>query len=85
MIEIKEGPQWFVSKLDLEGISEDDRAALVMILHSTAGQPYSDLNIALDRDAILDYYFNQGYPGRQLRLRFHARPLKPSMWTSSSS
>jgi len=63
LVEIKEGPQWFVSTLDLEGISEDDRAALVMILHSTAGQPYSDLDIALDRDAILDYFFNQGYPG----------------------
>ncbi len=62
LIEIKEGPQWFVSALDLEGISEDDRAALEMILHSTAGQPYSDLDVALDRDAILDYYFNQGYP-----------------------
>jgi len=63
LVEIKEGPQWFVSTLDLEGISEDDRAALVMILHSTAGQPYSDLDIALDRDTILDYFFNQGYPG----------------------
>ena len=62
LVEIKEGPQWFVSALDLEGVSENDRAALVLILHSTAGQPYSDLDIALDRDAILDYYFNQGYP-----------------------
>lgn len=62
LIEIKEGPQWFVSRLDLEGVSETDRAALLMLLHSTAGQPYSDLDIALDRDAILDYYFNQGYP-----------------------
>ncbi len=62
LVEINEGPQWFVSTLDLEGVSETDRAALVMILHSTAGQPYSDLDIALDRDAILDYYFNQGYP-----------------------
>ena len=61
-IDIKEGPQWFVSALDLAGISEDDRDALLLILHSTAGQPYSDLDVALDRDAILDYYFNQGYP-----------------------
>ena len=62
LVEIKEGPQWFVSALDLEGISKDDQAALTTILRSTSGQPYSDLNLARDRDAILDYYFNQGYP-----------------------
>jgi outer membrane protein insertion porin family len=61
-IEIKEGPQWFVSSLDLEGISATDRAALLLILHSTAGQPYSDLNVASDRDGILEYYYNLGYP-----------------------
>jgi outer membrane protein insertion porin family len=62
LIEIKEGPQWFVSKLDIEGVSSDDLAALNLILHSTAGQPYSDLDIALDRESILDFYFNRGYP-----------------------
>lgn len=61
-IEVKEGPQWFVSKLDLDGVPEADRAHLRSILHSTEGQPYSDFNIASDRDAILDYYFNNGYP-----------------------
>jgi len=61
-IEIAEGLQWFVSKLDVEGVSDEDRAALLRILHSTAGQPYSDTNIATDRDSTLDYYFNRGYP-----------------------
>jgi len=61
-IEIAEGPQWFVSKLGLEGISEDFRPALMRLLHSTEGQPYSDLAIATDRDNVLDYYFNNGYP-----------------------
>jgi outer membrane protein insertion porin family len=61
-IEIAEGPQWFVDKLNLEGVADDVRPALIAILHSTAGQPYSDLNIAVDRDNVLDYYFNHGYP-----------------------
>jgi outer membrane protein insertion porin family len=61
-IDIAEGPQWFVSKLALQGISEDYRAALMLLLHSTQGQPYSDLNVATDRDNVLDYYFNNGYP-----------------------
>jgi len=61
-IDIAEGPQWFVSKLTFEGISDDFRPALMLLLHSTEGQPYSDLNIATDRDNVLDYYFNHGYP-----------------------
>ena len=61
-IDIAEGPQWFVSKLALQGISEDFRPALMLLLHSTEGQPYSDTNIATDRDNVLDYYFNNGYP-----------------------
>ncbi len=61
-IDIAEGPQYFVSKLTLQGISNDFRPALMQLLHSTQGQPYSDLNIATDRDNVLDYYFNNGYP-----------------------
>lgn len=59
---IKEGPQWFVSKLDLEGIPPEDRSYLLSILLSTEGQPYSDFNVASDRDNILDFYYNNGYP-----------------------
>ena len=61
-IDIKEGPQWFVSKLVVQGVADDVRPALIQLLHSTEGQPYSDLNIATDRDNVLDYYFDNGYP-----------------------
>jgi outer membrane protein assembly complex protein YaeT len=72
LIDIKEGPQWFVSKLDLEGVANDDRTALMAILHSLQGQPYSELNVASDRDAILDYYYNSGYP--QATFEFTSAP-----------
>jgi outer membrane protein insertion porin family len=68
-IEIAEGQQWFVSQLSFEGVSDDFRAALLLFLHSTAGQPYSDFNIATDRDSILDYYFNSGYPAAKFEFR----------------
>ena len=61
-----------VSKLEFEGVSDDFRAALPLLLHSTAGQPYSELNIASDRDGILDYYFNSGYP--QAKFDFRSVP-----------
>jgi len=73
-IEIKEGPQWFVSKLGFSGVSRDDENALRLILRSTEGQPYSDLSVASDRDAILDYYFNNGYS--EAKFEFTAAPAE---------
>jgi outer membrane protein assembly complex protein YaeT len=59
---IEEGPQWLVESLDLTGVDLrllDDVKALFT---SAPNEPYSELNVALDRDSILNYYFNNGYP-----------------------
>lgn len=61
-IEIKEGPQWFVSELTISGVESLQAEDLRTLLSSTEGQPYSDLSIATDRDAVLNYFFNNGYP-----------------------
>ena len=61
-IAIREGPQWFVSALRLEGVPESDLPYLLSVLQSTAGQPFSEANIASDRDILLSYYYNNGYP-----------------------
>lgn len=61
-LHITEGPQWFVDKLDIQGASADDKTYLASILHSAPGQPFSEVNIASDSDAILGYYYNNGYP-----------------------
>lgn len=64
-LQITEGAQWFVSKLDIEGASEPEKEHLLSILHSTAGQAFSEYNVATDRDSILSYYYNNGYPQAQ--------------------
>jgi outer membrane protein insertion porin family len=61
-IDIAEGPQWFVSRLDLEGIPKEDQDRLHSDLRLSAGEPYSDVSIASDRDLILSHFFNNGYP-----------------------
>jgi outer membrane protein assembly complex protein YaeT len=61
-LEITEGPQWFVFRLSLQGIPATDEAAIRSGLHLSAGQPYSDVSIASDRDLILSHFFNNGYP-----------------------
>ena len=61
-IHIIEGPQWKVSALELEGADGEDRQRVMAQLRSTPGQGYSDESLASDRDNILDYYYNRGYP-----------------------
>jgi outer membrane protein insertion porin family len=60
-ITIDEGPLWTVSKLTLEGAGESDRPALLGLISSTAGQPYSDPSVAADRTAIVNFYRSQGF------------------------
>lgn len=59
---IKEGPHWFVTKLEIEGAPPEDLPHLRSVLQSTGGEPFSEVNVAADRDTILGYYYNNGYP-----------------------
>lgn len=59
---VDEGQQWRVSKLDIEGVEGADREYLASIVHSTPGQPFSEYNVASDRDNVLAYFYNSGYP-----------------------
>ncbi len=61
-IQINEGPQWLVSKLDLTGYEQLDASTLLPSLSSSAGQPFSEFNVAADRDTILAFYFANGFP-----------------------
>ena len=61
-ISIQEGPQWLVETLETTGIRPDFRDTIVGQLDSVQGQPYSDVNIATDRNAILTFYYTHGYP-----------------------
>ena len=60
-IMIDEGAQTLVGKLHIEGdhiIPEDQFPPL----NTATGQPFSESNIASDRDILLNYYFNHGFP-----------------------
>jgi outer membrane protein assembly factor BamA len=73
-IHIDEGPQSIVNSLNIVGnhsVSDDDIRAN---LSSTEGQPYSDANIASDRDSIVNYYFNHGFP--DVQFESSTKPVK---------
>jgi len=60
--EIAEGPRRLVHQLEFEGISVEDAKYLRTLLQSIEGEPYSETGVAADRDTILSYYYNHGYP-----------------------
>ncbi|MDP9337387.1 MAG: BamA/TamA family outer membrane protein [Acidobacteriota bacterium] len=59
---IQEGKQTRVAALKLEGVHAFKEEELLGDVASTPGQPYSDFNVATDRDVILALYFNEGFP-----------------------
>ncbi len=61
-LDVQEGPQWLVGKLEFEGVNEAEIPYLRSQLQSIEGEPFSDVNVAIDRDTILNYYYNNGYP-----------------------
>ncbi|MGA2433797.1 MAG: BamA/TamA family outer membrane protein [Bryobacteraceae bacterium] len=69
-LRIAEGPQWLVEKLDLEGPAAEDRTAIERLLQSRAGQPFSDNNVGVDRDNVLEYYYDSGYPDASFEWTF---------------
>ena len=59
---IQEGKQTRVASLKIEGVQAFKQEALIGVVASTPGQPYSEFNVATDRDNILALYFNDGFP-----------------------
>ena len=59
---IDEGQQWYVDSLDITGAKEIARDRIDPLLSSIAGQPFSELNVAADRAAILTAYQADGFP-----------------------
>lgn len=60
-IQIIEGKQTRVGSFQITG-NLTQPAASLPLLYTQPGQPFSDVNIAQDRDLLLNYYFDNGYP-----------------------
>jgi outer membrane protein assembly complex protein YaeT len=61
-VKVEEGPQWLVSSLELSGVDLKLIEEIQSILSSQQGQPFSTASLLTDRDAVLGWYFNNGYP-----------------------
>jgi len=61
-IRIEEDEQWFVTGLTVEGVSEPNEPYVQGLIASTPGQVFSEASLVIDRDNILNFYYNNGYP-----------------------
>lgn len=73
--QIDEGQQTRVAELHLKGNSALSDKQLLSVVSSTPGQPYSEANATSDRDNILAYYFDEGFP--DARFDAEAKPTAP--------
>ncbi len=64
-IRIDEGKQWIVSRLNVSGYQKLDLHRILTTLNSSENQPFSEFNIAADREQILNFYFENGFPNAQ--------------------
>jgi outer membrane protein insertion porin family len=76
-IQIEEGPQTVVAALHIVGDQTVDAKAFPE-LNTAEGQPYSELNLAHDRESILDYYFNHGFSNATLDITTKPSPGQPN-------
>jgi outer membrane protein insertion porin family len=59
---VNEGPQVFVGSLQLLGVEDDEREEINLLLTTLENQPFSIVNATADRDIILSYFYDRGYP-----------------------
>jgi outer membrane protein insertion porin family len=75
---IQEGPQSRVARLTIEGVKSFSRDQILQLLNTQEGQAFSDSNIALDRDAVLNFYFDKGFPNTQFEYKAIPAPGTPN-------
>jgi outer membrane protein insertion porin family len=63
---VYEGPQMLVNSVRFAGNQSAPEEDLRNRITYSEGQPYSEYNLANDRDEILTYYLNHGYPDARL-------------------
>lgn len=76
IIHIDEGPQTLVQSLKIEGNKSFGEDQLLNLINNLSGQPYSDFNLANDRDAVLNFYFDKGFP--DVRFEAFTDEVKPN-------
>ena len=76
-LDVQEGVQTLVGELKIVGDQKIAEDQLLAKIDTAAGQPYSDYKLAGDRDTILNFYFNNGFPNANLEVSTDPVPGAP--------
>ncbi|MEP6716449.1 MAG: POTRA domain-containing protein [Terriglobia bacterium] len=71
-LHVTEGSQWVIDNLTISGIQQVKREDVAAELASAAGQPFADVNLATDRNAVLTAYFRRGFPDATFKAGWQA-------------
>lgn len=78
-IHISEGPQSRVRKLQIVGNSSFSDDQLREMLSTIEGQPFATTNVASDRDVLVTYYYNRGFPDVQFEANYQPTKEDPTL------
>ena len=78
VISVDEGPQTLVAALHIEGNDTFPEAQLKALINTAEGEPFSEFNISQDRDNLLNYYFNHGFPRASFEASAKPVPNEPN-------
>jgi outer membrane protein insertion porin family len=77
-LSVDEGAQTLVGSFRLEGNQAFSEKELATEINTAEGQPFSEFDIAQDRDNLLNYYFNHGFPNAGFEAAAKAMPGEPN-------
>lgn len=77
-ISVDEGPQTLVGAFHMEGNQAFSEKDLAADINTAEGQPFSEYDIAQDRDNLLNYYFNHGFPNASFEASAKPMPGAPN-------
>lgn len=78
IISVEEGAQTLVGTFHMEGDQAFSEKQLAAYINTAEGQPFSEYNIAQDRDNLLNYYFNHGFPRASFEATAKPAPSEPN-------
>jgi len=77
-LHVDEGPQTLVGALHLVGNASFSQDELGQHISTAENQPFSEFYIAQDRDTVLNYYFNRGFPNATFEASAKPIPNQPN-------
>ncbi len=78
VLDIQEGPQTTVGKLEIEGNSTISKEEIRTLISAAEGQPYSDTAVINDQTEVMNAYFNRGFPNARFEYTAQPEPGDPT-------